>query len=179
MEIAAFAPDAETMERGRQLLPQRRMRPGAVGDLDGPGSLGPEAAGALSLVYAGFAEAGSAQRGYRHFAEAQAGMLQAPGFLRWISFADGPHGYGLGFWRNTADAAAFARSDLHQRLVKEQRQAPFEYSQFAGIWAAVALGRRTFSCPHCNATTAAPATACAECGTPLADGFNSPDVDGR
>jgi hypothetical protein len=169
--IGMFAPDSATQEHGQAELPQRRFSPGAVGGLDGPGNLGPENAGALSLVYGTFADATSAQRGYQHFTDAQVGLLNAPGFLRWMSFADGPHGYGLGLWRTADDAVAFARGSQHQRLVAEQRSRPFEYSQFAGIWTAHTIGRRTFACPSCSATTAAPATRCSACGHPLDDGL--------
>jgi hypothetical protein len=169
--IGTFPPDHETLEYGQALLPQRRFSPGAVGALDGPGNLGPESAGALSLVYGTFPDTGSAQRGYHRFTDAQRGLLDAPGFLRWMSFADGPRGYGLGLWRSAGDAVAFARGTLHQRLVEEQRRTPFEYSQFAGIWTAHTIGRRTFACPTCAETTAAPASSCRACGTSLSDGF--------
>ena len=170
--IGMFAPDGATQQHGQATLPQRRFSPGAVGGLDGPGNLGPEHAGALSLVYGTFADAESAQRGYQHFTDAQRGLLDAPGFLRWMSFADGPHGYGLGLWRSAEDAVAFARGSQHQQLVAEQRRTPFEYSQFAGIWTAHVIGRRTFACPTCSAATASPSTSCPACGTPLDDGFS-------
>jgi hypothetical protein len=169
--VLSFAPDAITQEYGRSTLPQRRLSPGAVGGLDGPGNVGPEHAGALSLVFGTFADSDSAQRGYQRFADAQCGLLDAPGFLRWISFADGPHGYGLGLWRTADDASGFARGRLHQQLVQEQREKPFEYSQFAGIWTAHQIGRRTFTCPSCQATAAAPSHTCPSCGAALDDGF--------
>ena len=169
--IGMFPPDSATQAYGQELLPRRRFTPGAVGGLDGPGNAGPEQAGALSLVYGTFADNASAQRGYQRFTEAQCGLLDAPGFLRWITFADGPHGYGLGLWRTGDDAAGFARGALHQRLVAEQRRTPFEYSQFAGIWTASQIGRRTFTCPACSATTTAPADSCRHCGALLNDGL--------
>jgi hypothetical protein len=169
--ISNFPPDSSTQAYGMERLPARRFTPGAVGGLDGPGNLGPEKAGALSLVYGTFADHASAQRGYQRFTEAQCGLLETPGFLRWLTFADGPHGYGLGLWSSADDAAAFARGSLHQALVAEQRRAPFEYSQFAGIWTASQIGRRTFSCPQCAATTTAPADKCRQCGTRLDDGL--------
>ncbi|HVU73874.1 MAG TPA: hypothetical protein VHE83_12995 [Mycobacteriales bacterium] len=170
--IGSFAPTPETMAYGQQRLPARRMTPGVVGGLDGPdGRLGPEHAGALTLVYGSFAEDAAAQRGYQRFTDAQAGALDAPGFLRWFSFVDGPHGYGLGLWRSAEDALAFARGPLHRELVREQRETPYEYSQFAGIYSAHTVSRRTFACPACRSTTAAPADRCGACGHPLDDGF--------
>lgn len=170
--VRGFAPDQETLDYGRRVLPARRMTPGATGGLDGPGNLGPEHAGALTLVYGSFADDTSAQRGFRAFTDAQRALLDTPGFIRWLSFADGPHGYGLGLWRAADDAAAFARSTFHRQVVTEQRQTPFEYSQFAGIYAAHTVGRRTMSCVACRTVSAAPATVCEPCGRTLDDGFD-------
>lgn len=170
--VRGFAPDQETLDHGRRVLPSRRMTPGATGGLDGPGNLGPEHAGALTLVYGAFADDASAQRGFRKFTDAQRILLDTPGFIRWFSFADGPHGYGLGLWRSASDAATFARGPFHRDVVSEQRHEPFEYSQFAGIYAAHTIGRRTFTCPRCGTTCVAPCAACTRCGEGLGDGFD-------
>jgi hypothetical protein len=172
-EVRGFPPTVETMEYGARVLPQRRMTPGAVGGLDGPaGPLGPEAAGALTLTFGSFAADESAQRGYRHFTDIQQQMLSAPGFIRWFSFADGPHGYGLGQWTSTDHALAFVRGARHRAAVSEQQQRPFEYSQFAGVWAAHTIGRRTLYCPDCGSRAVAPAADCTGCGRHLDDGFS-------
>jgi hypothetical protein len=171
MTVQAFAPDDTTLQYGAQALPERCWTPGAVGRLAGPGNLGPEHAGGLSLVFSSFTDGDSAQRSYRRFTDAQCALREAPGFLRWFSFVDGPHGYGLGWWRHADDAMGFARSELHRELVKEQRTEGLEYSQFAGIWTAHMVGRRNFYCPSCKSITAAPVTACPNCGQPLDDGF--------
>lgn len=167
-----FAPDPETAAYGVRVIPGRRLTPGMVGGLAAPGDAGPEQAGALSLVYGSFPDGSSAQRGFRAFARAQRSLLEAPGFLRWLSFADGPHGYGLGWWRTADDAAAWARGQAHRELVSAQLKAPFELSQFAGIWTAHALGRRTYYCPRCRQRTAASLDRC-QCGETLSDGFAS------
>jgi hypothetical protein len=169
--VQAFAPNEETMRYGAELLPDRRWSPGAVGSLAGPGNLGPEQAGALSLVFGTFASDRDAQRGFRRFTDAQCAVREAPGFLRWITFVDGAHGYGLGWWRRAEDAVAFARGPLHRELVREQRAEGYEYSQFAGIWTAHAVGSRNYYCPSCKSVSAAPATACGSCGLALDDGF--------
>lgn len=172
IEVRPFPPSAETIAYGQQVLPQRRMTPGAVGGLDGPaGPLGPESAGALTLAFGAFAEDASAQRGYQYFTDIQRSMLDAPGFVRWISFADGPHGFGLGLWRTADDALAFVRGEAHRAAVGQQHRNPFEYSQFAGIWAAHTIGRRTLHCPTCQGRAVAPEQACAGCGRKLDDGF--------
>jgi hypothetical protein len=174
LDVRAFPPDAETAAYGQRVLPSRRWTPGAVGGLDGPeGPLGPELAGALTLTYGAFADDASAQRGYRHFTDIQKAMLGAAGFLRWFSFVDGPHGYGLGLWRTAEDAAAFVRGPMHRAAVAEQHRRPFEFSQFAGIWTAQTIGRRTLHCPSCGGRAIAPVAACPGCGRHLSDGFVS------
>lgn len=170
--VRAFAPDEETRSYGQLVLPQRRMSPGAVGGLDGPdGAVGPEHAGALTLTFGAFADNASAQHGYRQFTDIQHAMLSAAGFVRWFSFADGPHGYGLGLWRSPEHALAFVRGARHRAAVSEQHGKPFEYSQFAGIWAAHTIGRRTLYCPVCGSRTVAPNRTCGNCRTTLDDGF--------
>jgi hypothetical protein len=171
-EVKAFPPTAETMTYGAERLPQRRMSPGVVGGLDGPaGPLGPEVAGGLTLAYGAFADSESAQRGYRGFTDMQAAMYAADGFVRWISFADGPHGYGLGFWRSSDHALAFVRGPEHRSAVEQQNREPFEYSQFAGVWTAHTIGRRTLRCPACAGRAIAPERNCDRCGRRLNDGF--------
>jgi hypothetical protein len=173
-DVQPFPPSAETIAYGQRVLPQRRMTPGAVGGLDGPaGPLGPELAGALTLAFGAFADDAGAQRGYRQFADIQSSMLSAPGFIRWMSFADGPHGYGLGMWRSADDALRFVRGDHHRAAVAAQHSEPFEYSQFAGIWTAHTLGRRTLHCPVCGGRVVAPERTCSGCGRRLDDGFTT------
>jgi hypothetical protein len=174
MDVRGFPPDAETAAYGRQVLPTRRWTPGAVGGLDGPeGPIGPEAAGALTLTYGAFVDDASAQRGYRHFADMQKAMLAADGFVRWFSFVDGPHGYGLGLWRTAEQASSFVRGAAHRAAIAEQHRQPFEFSQFAGIWSAHTIGRRTMHCPTCNGRAVAPSALCSGCGRRLDDGFIS------
>jgi heme-degrading monooxygenase HmoA len=169
--VRPFPPSPDTQQYGGRVLPQRRMTPGAVGGLDGKGNLGPEHAGALVLTFGAFADDESAQRGYHQFTDMQRAMLSAEGFLRWHSFADGPHGYGLGLWRSAGEAAAFVRGPAHRAAVGAQQRRPFEYSQFAGIWTAHTIGRRTRWCPRCAEPAVAPAAVCSGCGEVLDDGF--------
>jgi hypothetical protein len=172
IEVRPFPPTPEIMAYGQEMLPRRRMTPGAVGGLDGPGGpLGPELAGALTLTYGSFAADASAQRGYRAFTDIQRDMLSADGFLRWFSFADGPHGYGLGLWRTADQALTFVRGSAHKAAVAAQHRTPFEYSQFAGIWTAHTIGRRTMHCPECGGRAVVPAQNCTGCGRRLDDGF--------
>jgi hypothetical protein len=56
------------------------------------------------------------------------------------------HGYALGLCRSVGDVQEFVAGTAHRAMVREQREQPFEYSQFAGIWAAHAIGNRTLYC---------------------------------
>ena len=168
--IGVFAPDEES-KHALAGVAGTRLSPGVVSALDGPSCAGPERAGALSLLHTTFADNAGAQRGYRNFAAIKADFRYLPGFLRWLTFNDGPHGYALGLWRDVADVQEFVRSDAHRTMAREQRVRPFEYSQFAGVWAAHTVGRRILYCERCQHPTAAPTTACAHCGNPLHDPF--------
>lgn len=168
-----FPPDEQTIAIQRQA--GHRVVPGAIIVLDGAGAGGPEQAGALSLVYATFNDNANAQRGYRRFAAIQHDLVAAPGFLRWITFVDGVHGYALGMWRRAKDVEAFVRSDVHRRMVREPLTDPFEHSQFAGVWTTVTPTRRTLTCDGCSGPTPAPARRCAVCGAALHDPFAASD----
>lgn len=170
MAIAAFPPD-ETSRAAQQSVPGTRVTPGVVSALDGPQPAGPEAAGALTLLHTTFADDAGAQRGYQNFSTIKAGFRDRPGFIRWLTFNDGPHGYALGLWRTVEDVLEFVQSGAHQKMAREQNRHPFEYSQFAGIWGAHRIGRRTIYCEQCRRPNPAPTRACAGCGHPLEDPF--------
>jgi len=170
--IAAFPPD-DASRAAQQAVAGARVTPGVVSALDGPVAAGPEAAGALTLLHTTFATDAGAQRGYRHFAGIKEEFRHRPGFIRWLTFNDGANGYALGLWRTVDDVLAFVRSDAHRAMAREQHERPFEYSQFAGVWAAHTVGPRTFFCEHCGRPTRAPARSCASCGSALEDPFDS------
>ena len=172
MEIDSFPPD-ETSRIASLAVPGTRITPGVVSALDGPTLAGPEAAGALTLLHTTFVSDEGAQRGYRNFATMKEDFRTRPGFLRWLTFNDGPHGYALGLWRSPDDVTAFIAGAAHQAMVREQRENPFEHSQFAGIWAAHTVGRRTLYCAQCGAAAAAPTASCSQCSAPLPDPFSS------
>ncbi len=171
MTIAPFPPD-ETSRAAQQAVIGTRVTPGVVSALDGPTPAGPEAAGALTLLHTTFADDAGAQRGYRHFASIKAAFRNRPGFIRWLTFNDGPHGYALGLWRSVDDVLEFVGGDAHRAVAREQHDHPFEYSQFAGIWTAHTVGRRTIFCERCQQPNPTPALSCASCGHPLDDPFN-------
>ncbi|GAC1607731.1 MAG: hypothetical protein NVS3B26_02010 [Mycobacteriales bacterium] len=170
MNIDSFLPD-DISKATSQAVPGTRITHGVVSALDGPRLAGPEAAGALTLLHTTFTSNEGAQRGYRNFATMKEDFRTRPGFLRWLTFNDGPHGYSLGLWRNPDDVTAFIAGAAHQSMVREQRERPFEHSQFAGIWAAHTVGRRMLYCEQCGAATAAPTAGCSDCAAPLSDPF--------
>jgi len=168
--IGVYPPDDES-KKLLQGVPGTRLTPGAVSALDGPTPGGPEAAGALTLLHTTFADDAGAQRGYQNFTSIKEGFRTSEGFLRWLTFNDGPHGYALGLWRSVDDVLGFVTGELHRAMAAQQRDHPFEYSQFAGVWAAHTLGRRTIYCERCGRPTVAPAHACRSCGNRLHDPF--------
>ena len=169
-QIDSFPP-SEASRAASQSVPGTRLTPGVVSALDGPILTGPEAAGALTLLHTTFASDAGAQRGYQNFATMKEDFRSRTGFLRWLTFNDGPHGYALGLWRDVDDVTAFVSGSAHQAMVRQQRENPFENSQFAGVWAAHAIGRRTLFCTHCDTGTPTPTTRCSTCSSPLDDPF--------
>jgi hypothetical protein len=170
MPIAAFPPD-EISRAALGAVAGTRMTPGVVSALDGPVPAGPEAAGALTLLHTTFAADAGAQRGYRNFSAIKADFRSRPGFIRWLTFNDGPEGYALGLWRTVDDVLEFVRGDAHRAMAREQHDRPFEYSQFAGVWGAHTIGRRTIFCDQCQRANPAPADRCTGCGNRLEDPF--------
>lgn len=168
--IGVFPPDEES-KRLLQGVPGTRRTPGVVSALDGPTRAGPEAAGALTLLHTTFADDAGAQRGYQNFTAIKEDFRKSEGFLRWLTFSDGPHGYALGLWRAVDDVLGFVRGGAHRSMAAEQREQPFEYRQFAGVWTAHTIGRRTIYCEQCARPTVAPAGTCSSCGNPLHDPF--------
>ena len=170
MTIAPFAPD-ETSRAAQQAVAGTRLTAGIVSALDGPTPVGPEGAGALTLLHTTFADDAGAQRGYRNFSAIKANFQNRPGFIRWLTFNDGPHAYALGLWRNVDDVLEFVRSEAHRAAAREQRDHPYEYSQFAGVWTSHTIGLRTIYCDRCQRPNPTPADTCAACGNPLDDPF--------
>jgi heme-degrading monooxygenase HmoA len=156
-----------------------RFTPGVTAAFDGPRRLGPEWAGALTLLHVTFADNSDAQRGYREFAAIKEHFRSRPGFIRFLTFSDGVDLYTLGLWRSVSDVMDFVRSDAHRAAAEGQRRDGYEYSQFAGVWSAHALGARMIHCEMCRTATPAPTAACAQCGNPLDDTFQrDPSVAG-
>jgi len=180
VNTAGVFPPNEASRAANAGIPTR-FTPGVVVAIDGPERLGPEAAGALTLLHVTFANDENAQRGYQEFAAIKPAFCSLPGFIRWLTFTDGVDTYTLGLWRSPDDVMGFLRSDAHRAAAKAQRMDGFEYSQFAGVWAAHSVGARTIHCEQCGHANVAPAAACAGCGGVLDDTFlrNPSSMDGR
>lgn len=170
MALAGVFPPNEASRAANAGIPTR-FTPGVVAAIDGPERLGPEAAGALTLLHVTFAGDDDAQRGYREFAAIKPAFCSQPGFIRWLTFSDGVDTYTLGLWRSVDDVLGFVRSDAHRAAARAQREDGFEYSQFAGVWAAHTLSPRNLHCENCHTADAAPARQCSACGNPLDDSF--------
>ena len=170
MAVAGVFPPNEASRAANAGIPTR-FTSGVVTAIDGPERLGPEAAGALTLLHVTFAGDDDAQRGYREFAAIKPAFCTQPGFLRWLTFSDGVDTYTLGLWRTVEDVLAFVRSDAHRAASRAQREDGFEYSQFAGVWAAHTLSARNLHCERCRTSVGAPAHECSACGNALDDSF--------
>ena len=165
-------PPTERAQRTLGAIAGLRVTEGAVLGLDGPeGHLGPEAAGCVMVLHATLADPEGAARFWEHSADVLVAAAEAPGLIRFIGFDDGLSGYGVGWWRTEDDARAFARGKEHREAVKEQYRRPFQYTQFAGLWGPMTVGRRDVYCERCGAATPMPAEACGGCGNAVVDVF--------
>lgn len=167
--VGVFPPN--DVSRAANAAIRTRFTPGVVAAIDGPQRLGPEAAGAVTLLHVTFANDEDAQRGYREFAAIKPAFCSMPGFIRWLTFSDGVDTYTLGLWRSTEDVLEFIRSDAHRQAAQAQRRDGFEHSQFAGLWTAHTIGRRTLHCEKCRHATVSPAQTCPQCQAVLDDTF--------
>jgi hypothetical protein len=152
-------------------IPGARFTPGMVVGFDGPGGHGPEKAGALTVLHMTAVDEQATQIFYKKTNALKKVMQDAPGFIRMFSLFDGVSGYAIAFWRSPDDALAFAAGAAHRETAREFHGRPYQYSQFAGVWAAHTVRPRKIYCEKCSAPTDAPAEACMACGNPLADVF--------
>jgi heme-degrading monooxygenase HmoA len=138
------------------------------------GHLGPEAAGAVLILQATFVD----EHGFRAFwARAVAlfeQLAEAPGFIRRFTFADGPLGYLIAFWRTPADAHAFFSSDEHQAAMRDLYRERWQYTHFAALWEMPTSRQRVIFCQQCDGVTPATDRVCVGCGTELFDPFAIP-----
>jgi len=168
--LKAFAPDDEA-KAIMQSVPGARFTPGMVVGFDGPGALGPEAAGAVMVLHMTAVDEQATQLFFRRTNQLKTLLPAVPGFIRMFSLFDGLSGYAVAFWRTPEDALAFGRDRAHREVMREFYANPYQYSQFVGIWSAHSVRPRHLYCAGCGAANDAPAATCAQCGGELADVF--------
>lgn len=152
-------------------IPGARFTPGMVVGFDGPGGHGPEKAGAITILHMTAIEEHATQLFYKKTNALKKLLQEAPGFLRMFSLFDGVSGYAIAFWRSPEDALAFSQGAAHRQTAQAFYDRPFQYSQFAGVWAAHTVRPRKIYCEKCHAGTETPTEKCAACGNPLVDVF--------
>jgi len=152
-------------------IPGARFTQGLVVAFDGPGGHGPEKAGALTVLHMTAIEEQATQTFYKRTNALKTLLQKTPGFQRMFSLFDGPSGYAIAFWRSPEDALAFSAGAAHRETARAFQERPFQYSQFAGVWAAHTVRPRRIYCEKCQAGTEAPAESCAACASPLVDVF--------
>jgi heme-degrading monooxygenase HmoA len=148
------------------------VAPAVLATQQGPdGHLGPEAAGAVLILQATFADAAKAEAFWMTAAGLMERLAEAPGFIRRFNFADGPHYTLIALWRTAGDANAFFSSDEHQAAIRELFRGRWQYSHFAGLWEMVTPRPRVIFCQDCDGITPATEGVCAGCGAELFDPF--------
>jgi heme-degrading monooxygenase HmoA len=133
--------------------------------------LGPEAAGAVLILQATFADADKAAGFWETAAALMEQLADAPGFIRRYNFTDGPHYTLIAFWRTTQDAHAYFASEEHQAAMRELYRNRWQYSHFAGLWETTTPRQRVIFCQQCDGVTPAQDGHCVECGTELFDPY--------
>lgn len=151
-------------------LPGVRIEPTILATQRGPdGHLGPEAAEAILMLQATFADPDGAAAFWQAAVPLMALLEEAPGFIRRFSFPDGPSITLLALWRCAADAKAFAASPAHRAAVRDLYAQRWQYSHFSAIWEMTSNHDRLVFCTDCPSVTPAREGACGGCGTPFVD----------
>jgi hypothetical protein len=136
--------------------------------------LGPEAAGAVLMLQATFADPAGAASFWRAAVPLMDLLASAPGFIRRFSFPDGPSITLIALWRTVADAKAFAASREHRDAVRELYAHRWQYSHFSALWELSSNHGRIIFCDQCDEITPASQHICPRCGTPFVDVYRQP-----
>jgi heme-degrading monooxygenase HmoA len=169
MELLTLPPPPEAIA-AMTAIGGVKIAPTILATQEGPeGHLGPEAAGAILMLQATFADPEGATR----FWEAAVPLMElleaAPGFIRRYSFPDGPSITLLAFWRTAADAKAFAATPQHRAAVRGLHGQRWQYSHFSALWEMTSNHGRVVFCTECDSITPAGELACRGCGVALID----------
>lgn len=154
-------------------IPRLTVTPSILVTQHGPGEdgrLGPEAAGAILVLQATFADQQGAERFWAAAVELMALLADAPGFIRRYSFPDGPTITLIALWRTADDARAFARRPEHQAAVRGLYADHWQHTHFSAVWELTSNHGRIAFC-ECGAATPVTDGACRECGVELFDLF--------
>ena len=168
-ELLTIPPPLEAIS-AMAAIAHTQIAPSILVTQQGPdGGLGPEAAGAILMLQATFADPEGA-RGFWAAAVPLMEMLaSAPGFIRRYSFPDGPTVTLIALWRTAADARSFAATPEHRAAVHDLYQRRWQYSHFSAIWEMTSNHGRVIFCDRCEGVTPASEGACRGCGAPLAE----------
>lgn len=175
VELVTGPPPPEALAR-MTAIEGVRLTPAMLATQEGPAAgVGPEAAGALLILQTTFVDAQRAEQFWLTAAGLMEVLASAPGFIRRISFADGPLYLLLAFWRAVADAHAFYAHPQHQAAMKALYRDRWQYTHFAGLWEMTTPRQRVIFCQECDGITPVGEGEChcSGCGTALLDPYRS------
>jgi len=166
-ELLTVPPPPEAITAMLQ-IPRTQIAPTILATQQGPdGHLGPEAAGAILMLQASFADADGAAKFWAAAVPLMDLLAAAPGFIRRFSFPDGPRITLIALWRTPEAARAFAMSEPHAAAVRDLYRHRWQYSHFSALWEMTSNHGRMIFCDECDGITAAAAGVCSGCGTDL------------
>ena len=170
-ELLTIPPPPEAIHSMLQ-IPRTQIAPTILATQQGPdGHLGPEAAGAILMLQATFADADGAEKFWAAAVPLMQLLASAPGFIRRFSFPDGPSITLIALWRSAESARGFAVSEPHAAAVRDLYRHRWQYSHFSALWEMTSNHGRMIFCDHCDGITAASVGVCSGCGTALSDPF--------
>jgi heme-degrading monooxygenase HmoA len=170
-ELLTLPPTPEAIS-AMVAIDKTSIAPTILATQQGPeGGLGPEAAGAILMLQATFADADGAAKFWAAAVPLMEMLASAPGFIRRYSFPDGPTITLIALWRTAADAATFADSPQHRQVVRQLYQERWQYSHFSAVWEMASNHGRVIFCDRCDAVTAASQGVCGGCGVDQIDVF--------
>lgn len=155
-------------------MPKTQIVPTMLATQCGPdGACGPEAAGAILMLQATFADPDGAAAFWAAAVPLLELLASAPGFIRRYGFPDGTSITLLALWRTADDARAFAATPQHRAAVRELYAERWQYSHFSALWEMTSNHDRVIFCPDCDAVTPASVGTCRGCGGALVDVYAS------
>jgi hypothetical protein len=170
-ELLTGPPPADAIARMSSITGVR-ITPTMLATQRGPdGHLGPEAAGAILMLQATFADPAGAARFWGAAVPLMELLESAPGFIRRYSFLDGANITLIALWRTASNAKAFAAGPEHRAAVRDLYQQRWQYSHFSAIWEMTTNHDRVIFCPSCESITPAAQRACHDCGADLIDNY--------